>query len=344
MTYDLTTAPCLQATRCCSTTDTSSCASTASRVTSCATTVVDGGALGEHKGINVPGVVLPSSALTPKDIDDLAFGARARRRLRRAQLRAERRGPAAGARCAGAGRRAADAAHRQARTARGGRAHRRHSRGVRRRHGGARRPGPRAAARAGAARAEGESPARRARARIPVIVATQVLESMRTEPRPTRAEVSDAANAVDDGVDAIMLAGETAAGSFRSGRCRRSTSSSATRSRCRWSSSCALEETHLLSGPGRALCEAAVTLAVHSEAAAIVAVTRGGKTARVLSALRPRAPIYAATDSRAISRGGWRLSGVSCRLCAISATDVAGDVRRIGETLRRAARSWRLRR
>ena len=62
------------------------------------------------------------------------------------------------------------------------------------------------------------------------------------------------------------------------------------------------DEAHVLGGHGRAICEAAVTLAARGEANAIVAVTRGGKTARLLSALRPRARIYAATDRDDISR------------------------------------------
>jgi pyruvate kinase len=166
---------------------------------------------------------------------------------------------------------------------------------------------------------------------IPVIVATQVLESMRTEPRPTRAEVSDAANAVDDGVDAIMLAGETAAGKFPVRAVQTLDLVIRDAEQMPLVSPSALEETHLLSGPGRALCEAAVTLAMHSGAAAIVAVTRGGKTARVLSALRPRAPIYAATSAD-IARQLALVWGVVPLMCDLG-TDVSQAITRISETL-----------
>ena len=136
---------------------------------------------------------------------------------------------------------------------------------------------------------------------VPVIIATQVLDTMRVEPRPTRAEVSDAANAVDDGVDAIMLTGETAAGQFPTESVR------ALDRIIRDAESIALpplgadvlpnEQRH-----GRALCESAVTLADTSNASAIVAATHFGTTARQLAALRPRIPIYAATESEATER------------------------------------------
>src|SRR4029078_13109966 len=123
---------------------------------------------------------------------------------------------------------------------------------------------------------------RRARARkVPAILATQVSESMPTEGRPTRAEVSDAANAVDDGVDAIMLAGETASGAYPVKAVE--TLYAITRE---------AEQLPPLAVPslgslmhaehGRALCEAAVTLADRGHAVAIVAVTREGNTARML--------------------------------------------------------------
>jgi pyruvate kinase len=168
---------------------------------------------------------------------------------------------------------------------------------------------------------------------IPVIVATQVLESMRTEPRPTRAEVSDAANAVDDGVDAIMLTGETAAGRYPVRAVQTLDLVIRDAELIPPVGAVPLEDTQLLSGPGRALCEAAVTLAERSRAEAIVAVTRAGKTARLLSALRPRAPIYAATNDPAVARKlalAWGVVPLGCDLGA----DVNQAVDRIGETLR----------
>lgn len=134
---------------------------------------------------------------------------------------------------------------------------------------------------------------RRARRRgIPVIVATQVLESMTIEPRPTRAE----ANAVEDGVDAIMLAGETAIGAHAARAVQ--TLDAIIRDAegglppdLQPASESSLHEDH-----AQALCEAATLLANRGDAQAIVAVTRGGGTARRLSVLRPRAPIFATTD------------------------------------------------
>ena len=143
----------------------------------------------------------------------------------------------------------------------------------------------------------------------PVIVATQVLESMRTEPRPTRAEVSDAANAVDEGTDAIMLAGETAIGAYPVRAVQM-----LDRVICEAEALPSAERITPSSDPtgsrhGRALCEAAVTLAAAGQADAIVAVTREGKTARLLVG-----PASAGAGVRGGTRNAtwparWRFSG-----------------------------------
>lgn len=293
------------------------------------TTVVDGGWLGEHKGINIPGVMLPSFSLTVKDADDLEFGVRmgvdfialsfvqSAADLRRARAALERapqilivaklERPEAIARIDEI--LAACDAVMVARGDLGLEVPLEHVPRVQ------------------------KEVTRKARALgIPVIVATQVLESMRVEPRPTRAEVSDAANAVDDGVDAIMLAGETAAGKFPVRAVQTLDAIIRDAEMMPPDGVVPLEDTHLLSGPGRALCEAAVTLAEQSEAAAIVAVTRGGKTARVLSTLRPRAVIYAATDSADVARRLALTWGVTPLVCDLG-TDVDAALVEIGATL-----------
>jgi pyruvate kinase len=162
---------------------------------------------------------------------------------------------------------------------------------------------------------------RKARARgVPAIVATQVLESMRLEPRPTRAEASDAAGAVDGGADAIMLSGETATGLYpvRSVEVLDAIIRDAESMPVPWIEP---ELPALFVDHAQALCEAAVSLSQRAGAHAIVAVTREGRTARLLSARRPQAPILAATDRAEIARrlSLWR--GVVPMVC-----DLTGDI------------------
>jgi pyruvate kinase len=263
------------------------------------TVVVNGGPLGENKGINAPGVRLPASAVTDKDAADLRFGLElgvdmvalsfvqtaedihtARQIMtaagKSAPIVAKIERPTAVQNLA-----AILAAADGVMVARGDLGLEMPLEQV-----------PRAQKEIiSAARAAGR----------PVILATQVLESMRVEPRPTRAEVSDAANAVDEGADAIMLSGETAVGAFPV-RAVETLDAVIRDAELVPSAERVLPVVNTIGSlHGRALCEAAVTLATTGQADAIVAVTRGGKTARLLSSLRPPTPVFAATDSPKIA-------------------------------------------
>ena len=284
------------------------------------TSVVEGGLLGTHKGINAPGVELPGVGLSDKDARDLAFGVAAGVdfvALSFVQTPADMREAREALRAAGATHVPLVAKLERPEAVARMDEILRESDAVMVARGdlGLELPLERVP------RVQKEVTARARALGIPVIVATQVFESMRTEPRPTRAEVSDAANAVDDRVDAIMLAGETAVGAYPVRAVQtldlviRDAESIAPVSTVQ------VEDTHLLPGHGLPICEAAVTLAAHAGAAAIVAVTRGGKTARVLSALRPPVPVYGATDQRHVAQ---RLT-LSWGVIPV-VTDLSGDV------------------
>lgn len=137
----------------------------------------------------------------------------------------------------------------------------------------------------------------------PVITATQMLDSMQRNPRPTRAEASDVANAIFDGTDAIMLSGETAAGKYP-------VESVLTMSRIAERAESALEyrEMFLRQSTAQqttiteAISQSVANSALDLDARAIITPTESGYTARMVSKYRPKSPIVAVTPNEQVVR------------------------------------------
>lgn len=274
------------------------------------TRVVHGGILKEHKGINLPGVAVSAPALTPKDLEDLDFAlaqgveyvalsfvrdpadvARVRERVDAAggalKIVAKLEKPEAIA--------ALDDILRL-------------SDGVMIARGdlGVEVPLPsvpllqkriiREANRLG----------------VLVITATQMLESMIQHPRPTRAEVSDVANAVLDGTDVVMLSGETAVGAFPV-----ETVTMMERIIREAETGCAIAGTaDAMLSPAHALARAAAGLAASTAARAIVVFTTTGLSARLVAKERPDVPILAFTERETVYRElalWWGVQPILCR-------------------------------
>ncbi|NLW10831.1 MAG: pyruvate kinase [Clostridiaceae bacterium] len=132
----------------------------------------------------------------------------------------------------------------------------------------------------------------------PCITATQMLDSMIRNPRPTRAEVSDVANAILDGTSAIMLSGETAAGKYplESLNMMVSIAEQTEKSIDYWAEFIK-SRYEMVSSVTNAISHATCMTAMDLKASAIVAVTHSGRTARLISRFRPECPIIATTVS-----------------------------------------------
>ena len=128
----------------------------------------------------------------------------------------------------------------------------------------------------------------------PVITATQMLESMIHNPRPTRAEASDVANAVFDGTDAVMLSGETSVGTYPLTAVK--TMEQIVRSSEHHAMSDEFVKVRRVSEKltdEENICRSACIMAQEAGAKAIIAITKSGKTARLLSKYRSDVPILA---------------------------------------------------
>lgn len=137
----------------------------------------------------------------------------------------------------------------------------------------------------------------------PVIVATQMLDSMIRNPRPTRAEVSDVANAVFDGASCVMLSGETAAGKhpLASVVTMDKTITAAEEAIDYWKRFRELDFERK-TAVSDAISHACCTTAMDLDASAVITVTSSGHTARMISRFRPQCPIVALTENDVVRR------------------------------------------
>lgn len=137
----------------------------------------------------------------------------------------------------------------------------------------------------------------------PVITATQMLESMIVNPRPTRAEASDVANAVLDGTDAVMLSGETSVGKYpvEAVRTMDRIVRAAEQQKSYKEQGMKLRRKEVMSFD-ESICHSACQMAEENGARAIITLTERGRTARLLSKFRSKVPVIAFTEELSVVR------------------------------------------
>jgi pyruvate kinase len=137
----------------------------------------------------------------------------------------------------------------------------------------------------------------------PVITATQMLASMEINPKPTRAEASDVANAILDGTSAVMLSGETAVGKYPlEALSTMATIARRAEANLREYGYLQRIKPHPSNVVTEAISQAAVSMSTHLKAAAIISLTETGFTSRLISKYRPEIPILAITSSMTVAR------------------------------------------
>ena len=137
----------------------------------------------------------------------------------------------------------------------------------------------------------------------PVITATQMLDSMMRNPRPTRAEASDVANAIFDGTDAVMLSGESANGKYpvESAKTMARIAKTA-EEQIDYLAALNKRKENALSNIANAISLATCTTAIELNVSAIITATQSGNTARMVSKYRPECPVIAVTPGDEIAR------------------------------------------